>query len=130
MVLIPQGCHKKYHKLGGLGWHIFIVSQFWRPVLIVLCSLGNLQGRTPPCLFLASNNLWQSLASCLVNEWPQNSLPHGGLLLCFHSYGFLLIRTLVLLYRSPTLPYVTSPWLITSAMIIFPNKVTFWDSRV
>lgn len=75
---VSCGCCNRYHRLGGLKPHSFVLLQFWRPevqtqlhwakvtVPAGLCSLWRLEGRA--CFHASSNFLPMATALCQLSE--------------------------------------------------------------
>lgn len=124
----------KYHKLGGSEQQKFIGSQFWRSeiwnqgvfeVSRTMCSLKALGDD----LFQASLLVWA--ISCAY--WQHNSSLHMAFFsLCVCLFmGISFLKIPVTLDWRPTLVQYDLIFiqLVTSAMVLFPNKLTFWSTR-
>lgn len=133
-IWVCESCCNKCHRLGGLnngnilsqscgGWKYEIQVQ---PRLVP--SEDCEETFVPSRFWWFADHLWGSLFADGILPVSSYCLPSDCAL--FSAHGILFVKTKYPYHRlgahsTPVWPY---PSLITSAITLFSNKVTFWDT--
>lgn len=138
MVTVSWDCHGKLPQIRRLKmkkWELTVLettslkSGCWQGHTLWRLNLGDDAFLPLPKLLVVAGHCWHYLAYRYITPvvtWGSVSVSSLSLLCLF----FFLIRTPVIGFRAYTKPSVALPWLVTSAKVLFPNKVTFRGSRM